>query len=114
MQHRRLDAGQPPCVLQRVVLDEGGVGFEVGRRGLAGIGGAGSIFLQLVVGAQAVTDIGLRLQEQRVVADEFLVHPAGGDDVVGDEVQDREVGARLKDHRQVCEVGTAVSVGGQH
>ena len=54
------------------------------------------------------------LHERRVLLDEILVHPAGGDDVIGDVVQDREIRARLEDDRDIGEVGAAVGEGREH
>ena len=42
------------------------------------------------------------------------VDPAGLDDVVGDVVEDRQIGARLEDDRDVGEVHAAVGEGRQH
>ena len=64
--------------------------------------------------AQAVADVHRAQAEVAVVLDELLVHPAGRDDVVGDVVQDREVRARLEDHRDVGEIGAAVLEGREH
>ena len=50
----------------------------------------------------------------RVLVDEILVHPAGLDDVVGDGVEDREIGLRLEHHADVGEIERAVLEGREH
>ena len=49
-----------------------------------------------------------------MVVDEFGVDPARLDDVVGDVIEDREVGARLEYDRDVGEVHAAMREGRQH
>ena len=79
-------------------------------RDLRVVGVLGALF-QDVVGAQAVADVGVGHADVAVLLDELAVHGAGLDEVVGDVVQDREVRARLEDHRNVGQIGRAVLVG---
>ena len=79
-----------------------------------GLGGAGRRLLQRMLGPQPVADVGLAALEHRVLVDEVLVHPAGLDDVVGDGVEDREIGLRLEHHADVGEIERAVLEGREH
>ena len=63
---------------------------------------------------QAVADIGRALHEGGMVVDEVLVDPSGRDDVVGDVIEDGEVGARLEYDRNVGEIHAAMGEGRQH
>ena len=58
--------------------------------------------------AQPVADVGRAQFEVDVLLDEVLVDAAGRDDVVGDVVEDREVGPRLEDDRDVGKIEGAV------
>ena len=69
--------------------------------------------LQHVLGPQAVADVGVGQAEIDVPVHELAVHRPGLDDVVRDVVHDREVRARLEDHRHVGEIRRAVLVGGE-
>ena len=53
----------------------------------------------------------LAMRKLTCLSHELPVHRPGLDDVVGDVVEDRQVGARLEDHRGVGELGRAVLVG---
>ena len=64
--------------------------------------------------AQAVSDIGLPALEQGMSRDKLLVDPTGFDDVVGDGVEDVEVGLRLEHHADIGEVERAVLERRQH
>ena len=75
---------------------------------------AGRLLFQRMFGAQAVSDVGLAALEQGMPVDEVLVDPAGLDDVVGDGVEDVEVGLRLEHHADIGEVERAVLEGRQH
>ena len=85
---------------------------HVGR--VVRLGGAGRFLLQRMLGAQAVADVGLAALEHRMLGDEVLVHPAGLDDVVGDGVEQIEIGLRLEHHADVGEIERAVLEGRQH
>ena len=80
----------------------------------AGVGSACRLFLQRMLRPQSVTDVDGAFHEAGVLVDEILIHPAGRDDVIGDIVEDREVGAGLEHDRDVGEIGTAIGECGQH
>ena len=98
-----------------------GVGFDEGGELLEGdvapgIGG-GSVFrllFQRVGGAQAVADVVGALGELGVTADEVLIDRAAFDDVVGDVVEDDQVGLWLEHHGDVGQIETSVLEGRQH
>ena len=111
-------------LLQRVLGDVGGELLERHVLGLArvalglavgaGIAVVGRIYLERMVAAQAVADVGLTALELDVLGDEVLVHRTGRDDVMADVVQHRQVGLRLEDHRVVGELVGAMLEGRQH
>ena len=67
-----------------------------------------------MLGTQAVADIGLAALEDRMLGDEILVDPPGLDDVVGDGVEEVEIGVRLEHHADVGEIERAVLEGREH
>ena len=71
-------------------------------------------FLQGMLGAQAITDVRIAQLEVAVLGHELLVHTPRGDDVVGNVVQDRQVGLRLEGQLNVCQFVRAMFKGGQH
>ena len=77
-------------------------------------GAPDGFLLQRIFRPQAVADVGLSALEDRVLVDEVLVHAAGRDDVVGDGVEDREIGLRLEHHLDVGEIERAVLEGREH
>ena len=70
--------------------------------------------LERMLGPQAIADVGVAALEVDVSADELLVDPAGLDDVVGDVVEDHEIGLRGEHHRDVGELEIAVLEGREH
>ena len=60
---------------------------------------------------QAVANVGLPALEGRVLGDKVLVDATGLDDVVGDRVEDRQIGLRLEDDAEIGEVEGAVLEG---
>ena len=100
--------------LERVVGEELDVFLEADVGGVAGLGAAGRLFLQRMLGAQAVTDVGLPALEQGVPVDEILVDASGLDDVIGDGVEQIQIGLRLEHHADVGEVERAVLEGREH
>ena len=114
LEHAGLDARELGHGIARIFRDQLAIGLEVRRVHDAGIGGVRGLLLERVLGPQAVADIRHALEEGRVPVDEVLVDPPGLDDVVGDVVEDREVGPRPEDDRQVGQIRAAVLVGGQH
>jgi hypothetical protein len=68
------------------------LGLAVGAR----IAVAGGFLLQRVGRTQAEADVGFTLLEIDVLADEVLIHLARLDDVMADEVEDRQIGLGLK------------------
>src|SRR3954453_1736794 len=107
-QARDRHAGDVGCLLQGVfgyefcVLVEADIGAVVRLRA------AGGLFLQWMIGAEAITDVGLAALEDGMVVDERLVDAPSRDDVVGDGVEDRKIGLRLEHDRNVGEVEGAV------
>ena len=67
-----------------------------------------------MLGAQAVTDVGLPALEQGVPVDEILVDASGLDDVIGDGVEQIQIGMRLEYRADVGEVERAVFEGREH
>ena len=81
---------------------------------VAGLGGAGRLLLQRMFRPQPIADVGLAALEQGVLVDEILVDATGLDDVVGDGVEDAEIGLRLEHHADVGEIERAVLECRQH
>ena len=100
--------------LQGIGLDELGEGLEVDVAPGVGLVGVLRLLLQRVVRAQAVADVLGAMGEAHVALDEVAVHRAALDDVVGDVVEDDQVGLRLEHHGQVGQLEAAVLEGGQH
>ena len=71
-------------------------------------GAPGRFLLQRIFRSQAVADVGLSAFEDRVLVDEILVHAVCRDDVVGDGVEDDEIGLRREHHLDVGEIERAV------
>src|SRR5207253_5825290 len=84
-------AGHVGRLLQRVVGNEFCVFVEADVPSVVRLAAAGGLLLQRVIGAQAIADIGLAALEDGVPVDKVPVNPPGGDDVVGDGVEDREI-----------------------
>src|SRR5690606_27960827 len=87
----RRHAGESRYVVDVVVADELGVFLETDRLGGPGGLAIGRLAFQLVLGPKAVADVHRAALEGRVPRDEVLVDAAGGDDVVGDVVEDGKV-----------------------
>ena len=91
------DLGELGGVLQRVGLDRFGVLFEadLGQRTAAGVLGR---FLARIAGAQSIADIRCSLGKVDVLVYKLLVVGFVLDDVVGDIVEDRQIGLRFEHH----------------
>ena len=76
--------------------------------------GAARLLLQGMIGSKAVADIGLAALEHGMRRDEILVHPPGLDDVVGDRIEEKEVGVRREDDADIGEVDRTVLEGREH
>ncbi len=113
LEQRRLHSRNLCRFFERVFGNEGGEGLEIGRRHRTRVRRALGGQLKLVLGAQPVADVGGPQREVGVPVDEVPVDPAGGDDVVGDVVQDREVGARPEDDGRIGQIHAAVGEGRQ-
>ena len=87
---------------------------EADRLEAAGIGGVLRLFLQRVLGPQAVADVVVAQAERDVLGYEVAVHGVVLNDVVGDVIQDREVGLRPEGERQVGELVAAMLESGEH
>jgi hypothetical protein len=101
-------------LLQRVVGDEFGVFVKTHVGGVVGLGRARRLLLQGVVGPEPIADVGLSALEHRVGRHELLVDPVRLDDVVGDGVEDEEIGVRIEDDADIGEVERAVLEGREH
>jgi len=110
----RRHAGNLRRLLDRVFGNERGVFVErhIGR--VIGLGGAFGGLLQGMFGTKAVADIGLAAPERGVLGDEVLVDAARLDDVVGDGVEDCQIGLRFEDDAKVGEVEGTVLEGRHH
>ena len=86
--------------------------LEIGRFHLGGVLRPLGGHLQRVFRPQPVSDIGRAAHEFGVLVHEVLVDAAGLNDVIGDVVHDRQIGAGLEDERDVGEIHAAVSEGG--
>ncbi len=64
--------------------------------------------------AQTIADVRHTTAEVGVLTDEILVHLVVLDDVVGDEVEDRQIRMRVEDDRHVSQVKAALFKGGQY
>ncbi len=64
--------------------------------------------------AQTIADIGRALGEPGVFLDEVLIDGTALDDVVGDVVEDHQVGLGVEHHGNVGQVEAAVLEGGHH
>ena len=107
-------AAFPGGALQGVGFDEGGELLEGHVLPGIGLGRVLGLHLQRVVGTQTVADIVGAAGELGVLADEVLVHRAACDDVVGDVVEDQQIGLRFEHQRDIGQVEAAVLEGGQH
>ena len=101
-------------LLRGVFGDELGVRVEVDRLHRLRVLGVLRFLLARVLRPQPVADVVVAAHEVDVLRHEILVHAAGADDVVRDEVEDREVGIRREDHVQVRELVPAVLIGREH
>ena len=101
-------------LLQRVVGEELDVFVIADVGGVAGLGAPGRLFFQRMFRAQAVSDVGLAALEQGMPVDEVLVDPSGFHDVIGDGIEQIEVGLRLEHHADIGEVERAMLEGRQH
>ena len=97
-------AGHLRGLRQRVVGDELRELVEAHVGGVIGFCGTRRLLLQRVFRTQAVADVGLAALEHGMRGDEPLVDPAGLDDVVGDGVEDVEVGLWCEHHADIGEV----------
>ena len=109
-----LDTRHLHCPLERIGCDEGGIFLEADRLGVVGVLGVLGCLLQRVVGAEAVADVLVAVLEVHEVGDKRLVDRARLDDVVGDVVEDDEVGLRREDDGDVGEVEAALAEGREH
>ena len=107
-------AGHRGGFLDRVVRDELGVFLERDVGGVVCLAAPGGFLLQRMLGTKPIADVGLAALEQRVLGDEVLVDAAGLDDVVGDGVEQVQIGVRLEHHADVGEIERAVLEGRQH
>ena len=98
----------------------GGVGLQglfvvleadLGQVALAGVLGR---FFQGMIRAQAIADIGRGAVEAHMGIDEVPVHLIVGDQIVGDVVEDRQVGLGLKDNAMIGQLEAAMFKGGQY
>ena len=101
-------------LLQRVIAQEPDVIVVADVGGIAGLGASRRLLLQRMFGTQAITDVGLAALEQCILVDEVLVDPAGLDDVIGDGVEQIEVGLRFENEADIGEVERAVLEGRKH
>ncbi len=104
------NAGHFMDLIKGVFRDEFGelVKCHVGRAtGIRCI--LGRLFAR-IFGAQAITDIDVAAAEDRVFVDKIGIDPVGLDDVIGDIVQDRQIGLRLEHHRDIGKVKTAMFI----
>jgi hypothetical protein len=81
---------------------------------VVGIRCALGLLLQRILRPQAVANVGLTALEDGACRNKLLVDATGLDDVVGDGVEDEEVGLRLEHHTDIGEVEGAVLEGRQH
>ena len=107
-------AGQFGGVVEVVLADELRVLVEGDGLGAIGVAGILRGLLQRVLRPQAVADVRIAQLEVGVLLDELLVDAVGRDDVVGDVVEDRQVGLRLEDQLDVGQLAGAVLEGRQH
>ncbi len=106
-------AGELGHRLQIVIRHELGEVVEAHRGGVAAVRVLG-LLLQRVGRTQAVTDVGHPFAELGVLVDELPVHLVVLNDVVGDVVEDRQVGLRGEHHTVVRQLEAAVLEGGEH
>ncbi len=71
-------------------------------------------FLAWIFRTQTIADVGRGLSEVDVLVDELPVHRILLHDVVGDVVEDRQIGLRLEDHAVVGQLKAAMLIGRQH
>ncbi|MBA7674618.1 hypothetical protein ES703_82838 [subsurface metagenome] len=101
-------------LLQRVFRHELRILVESHVGGVVCLRRAGRLLLQRMLRTQAVADVGLAALEHGVSADELLVDAPGLDDVVGDRIEQVEVGLRCEHHADVGQIERAVLEGGEH
>ena len=101
-------------VLQGVRGDELGVLLICHGFGTIRITSIFGSFLQRMLWTQAITDVRIAQFEVAVLGHKLLVHTPCGDDVVGNVVQDRQVGLRLKGQLNIRQLIRTVLKGGQH
>ena len=107
------DAGELGDRLHIVIRHELGKLLEGHRSGIAAVRVL-RFLLQRIGRAQAVTDVGGPLLEHCVLVDEVPVHLVILDDVVGDIVEDRQIGLRGEHHAIVRQLEAAVLEGREH
>ena len=107
-------AGQLGDLLDGVFGYELGVLLEADRFRTAGLGGVLGGLLARIVWPQTVADVGIALAEVGVLGDELGIDRLVLDDVVGDVVEDRQVGLRREDHAVVGQFERPVLEGRQH
>jgi len=95
-------------VFQRVGFHEFGEFFKRDVRSATGLVVVGSRLFQRMFGPKPIADVGIAPLEVDVFGDEVVVHRVVFDDVVGDVVQDHQIGLRRKDHRDIGQVETAM------
>ena len=89
--------GELGCVLQGIGLDRFGILFEADLGEISAASIFGSL-LARIVGTQSIADICCSLGKVDVLVDKLLVVSLILDDVVGDIVEDRQIGLRFEHH----------------
>ena len=90
------DTAEVGRLFERVLSHHLGIGIEIRRLRRGCVVRMGGALFENVLGTQAISDIGVRRPEVDVLVDELTVHRAVLDDVVGDVVEDGEIGAGLE------------------
>jgi hypothetical protein len=94
-------AGKLRDMIRGVFRDEPLVLLEAHRLGVVGLGGVFRVLLARMRRAQSVADVGRAAAEIHVPGDEILIDLAVLDDVVGDVIENREIGLRLEHDRDI-------------
>ncbi|MNO61706.1 hypothetical protein D3C76_523600 [compost metagenome] len=107
------DTGELGHRLDVIIRHELGKLLEAHGGRVAAVGVLG-LLLRRVSRTQAIADVGDALAELGVLVDEVPVHLVVLDDVVGDVVEDRQVGLGREHHAVVRQLEAAVLEGGEH
>ena len=102
------NAGHFRGLLQRVFRDELCVILERDVGCIAGLRPSRRLHFKGIVRPQSIADIRLTAFENGVFVDKILVHTVCRDDVIGDGVQNREIGLRRENDLQVCKIEGAM------